>query len=126
MVGLLGLNFSRHFLVTVDHERGALVLQSKDRPLGRLHDIRHFVELKHAKGMWRGPMLSVSLVVHNRSGRGLRKVKVAAVVQSGSKSGQISRTLEEVPARGQVSLSISGFPKVKGSKFLVKLLHAQW
>ena len=126
VIGLLGLNFSRHFLVTVDHEGGALVLQKKRLDLGRLHDIRHFVELEHARGMWRGPLLRVTLVVKNRSARGLRKVKVAAVVTSGDRSGQITKTLDKVPARGQVSMSISGFPKVKGSKFLVKLLYAEW
>ncbi len=126
VVGLLGLNYSRHFLVTVDHEGGELVLKRKPRPVGKLHDIRHFVELKHAKGMWRGPMLRVSVVVQNRSARGLRKVKVAAEVQSGGETGQISKIVETVPARGQVSLTITGFPKVKGSKFLVKVIGAEW
>ena len=126
VVGLLGLNFSRHFLVTVDHEAGALVLKPKASTVGRLHDIRHFVELVHAKGMWRGPMLKVTLVVKNRSARGLRKVKVAAEITKGTTGAQITKTLDRVPARGQVSMSITGFPKVRGSKFLVKLLHAEW
>lgn len=126
VVGLLGLNFSRHFLVTVDHEGGALVLKPRAPAVGKLHDIRHFVELEHAKGLWRGPLLKVTLVVKNRSARGLRRVKVAAIVTSGKKSGQITRTVEKVPARGQVSVSMSGFPKVKGSQFLVKLLSAEW
>ncbi len=126
VVGLLGLNFSRHFLVTVDHEGGALLLKPRAPSVGKVHDIRHFVELEHAKGMWRGPLLKVTLVVKNRSARGLRRVKVAAIVTSGKKSGQITSTVDKVPARGQVSVSMSGFPKVKGSKFLVKLLNAEW
>ena len=126
VVGLLGLNFSRHFLVTVDHDGGAIVLKSRPRPIGRVHDIRHFVELKHAKGLWRGPLLRVSMVVHNRSARSLRKVRVAAEVGSGAKKGLIEKTIEEVPARGQVSVSMSGFPKVRGTKFLVKLLSSEW
>lgn len=126
VVGLLGLNFSRHFAVTVDHEAGLLLLKPKQKPVSRLYDIRHFVELADARGLWRGPLFSVKLVVRNRSARALHNVRVAAQLTRGRKSATIASTVKEVPARGQASMKIQGFPEVKGTKFLLKVESAGW
>lgn len=126
VVGLLGLNFSRHFRVTVDHDAGEIVLQPKPVHVGHLFDIRHFVSLDEAKGLWRGPLLSIKVLVRNRSPRPLQRVVVEAEVKSGEKSGRIRGTLAQVPARGEARLTLEGRPGVKGSTFLLRLAGARW
>jgi hypothetical protein len=126
VVGLLGLNVQRHFKVTIDHEAGQLVLAPKRPPVGHLVDIQPFVELKQATGTWRGALLSVSLTVSNRAPRGVRRVRVAAVVKAGDKEGRVWGELPEVSARSQAPMKIEGLSPIKGTSFLLKLEQVEW
>jgi hypothetical protein len=123
LVGLLGLNVSGQFRVTLDAD--ALVLQPKAER-SRLGDILPWVELKEASGVWRGPLLTVDLTVENRAPRTLRNVRVAAVVKDGLKEGRISAEMRELSARGRAPLRVQGLPPVRGSSFLLRLERAEW
>ena len=125
VVGLLGLNVSGKFRVTLDQEAGQMVLQPKpDR--SRLGDILPWVDLKEASGVWRGPLLTVDLTVENRAPRALRNVRVSAVVRLGAVEGRISADMAELAARGRAPLRVQGLPSVRGTSFLLRLERADW
>jgi hypothetical protein len=127
VVGLLGLNVLRHFKVTLDDEASQIVLQPKASRTGHLLDIRPFVKLGAARGRWRGPMLSIQLTVHNRSGRGMRYLKlVAEVKDEQGKTGRIWGEIRNVPPRSKVPMKIEGLSPVKGGRFSLKLERADW
>ncbi len=125
VVGLLGLNFTRHFKVTLDHEAGQIVLNPK-HDVDHLTDIRPFISLERAKGIWRGPHLKVSMVLKNRAPRALRNIKVGAVIEAEGKEHQIWGEVEAVPARSSQPVKIEGLLPIKGNRFTLKILGASW
>ena len=122
VVGLLGLNFSRNFLVTMDHDGGRIVLRPKLPPPDHTFDAQHFVKLDNARGIWRGKTLTVDLVVRNLAPRALRWVKVSATVGSSTLTG----LLDGVPARGSKPLHMSGKLPSRGKSFKLKLESTRW
>jgi predicted aspartyl protease len=126
VVGLLGLNWARHFTVTIDHDGGRVVLTPKPGGGERLSDILPFVELGDAKGLWRGPLLSVECQLVSRAPRALRNLRVAAVVKEGAREGRIWTELKALPARGRVQLKLQGLPPVKAESFALRLEQAEW
>jgi predicted aspartyl protease len=126
VVGLLGLNVQRHFRVTLDHDAGKLVLAPKSPPVGHLQDIMPFVEMRDASGEWRGPLLQVSLALVNRASRGLRNVRVAAVIKGEGKEGRIWGEAKVVPAKDRTPLKLEGLSPVKGKTFQLVLERAEW
>jgi hypothetical protein len=125
-VGLLGLNFSRHFTVTLDHEAGQILLRRRALAGGRVLDIKPFVELGEAKGHWKGPLLTVECVVQSRAPRALRNLRIAALVKEGGREGKIWGELKELPARGRQPLTLQGLPPLKAPSFLLQLEQAEW
>jgi len=128
VVGLLGLNVLRHFKVTLDDEAGQVVLHPRTTgdPSGDLKDIEPFLDLERPAGVWRGPMLTVTATLHNRSPRRLRYVKIAAVVRKGDKVGRVWGELRDVPARGRAYVQLEGLSPVKGARFQLKFERAHW
>ena len=125
VVGLLGLNVSGRFRVTLDHEAGQLLLEPKpDRT--QLGDISPWVELRGARGLWRGSLLTVDVTVENRAPRALRNVEVVAVVAAGAKEGRVVGQLLGVPARGSAPLQLKGLLPVRGSAFRLRVEQASW
>jgi hypothetical protein len=125
-IGLLGLNVSRHFTVTLDHEAGQILLKPRALVGGHVLDIQPFVELRDARGSWRGPLLTVELVVESRAPRALRNLRVVAVVKDGAREGKIWGELKQLPARGRQPLTLQGLPPVKAASFALKLEAAEW
>jgi hypothetical protein len=83
--GLLGLNISEGFLVTLDPARQELLLQPRDQR-GR-RDIRYWVKLS---SRWVGTDLTIS--VHNRSERSISDLQIGIDCRSG-----IRFVFDEVP-----------------------------
>lgn len=121
IIGLLGLNFARHFRVTVDHSAGVLQLERKVPPPDRLYDIRPFVQLTDIKGVQRGQQLSISLWLENRSPRPLRDVRLLA--QSGDES--LVRDVAEV-GPGRIKLEMRGRVSEHADGFRVEVQRASW
>lgn len=125
VVGLLGLNFSRHFSITVDHEGGTLTLAPKSPDPGSVYDLRNFVEVQAARGSQRGDRFQVSARLVNRSPYPLRELKLEVGFE-GSKQRLRSDVLPEVPARGRQAVSFSRPIKGKASRFVVRVIAGAW
>jgi hypothetical protein len=109
--------------VTFDHDEGVLTLKPKRKAVGHLYDIRPFVRLSDARGLRRGPRLTVNLMLHNQSPRPLKRVRVAAVV----KPHRIWVDVARVPARSRLPVKISGLiPEEGGNVFRPELAWATW
>ena len=126
VVGLLGLNFSRNFLVTMDHVAGRIVLKPKVPPPDHTYDAQHFVRLENARGIWRGATFTVDLLVHNMASRALRNLEVSATVDGAGGAGVLRGKLAGVPARGTRPLHMSGKLPSRGRSFKLKLEKAIW
>ena len=126
VVGLLGLNFSRNFLVTMDHEAGRIGLKPKTPAPDHTYDAQHFVRLENARGIWRGATFTVDLVVHNKASRALRNVEVSATVDGATGPGVLRAKLAGIPARGTRPLHMSGKLPSRGRSFKLKLEKALW
>jgi hypothetical protein len=124
VVGLLGLNFARHFRVTVDHADGLLQLERKQTAPSRLYDIRPFVQLSDIRGQQRGNLLRVTLWVGNHSPRPLRELTVTAYAGDSantSVSGHISSL-----SPGRRKLQFEGRVPASAEGFRVELSDASW
>lgn len=75
-VGLLGLNISRRFLVTVDQARQELILQPRGGPAQAGGDVRYWVELTSRATRWPDGRMEVEVSVENRAPRGIEWVDV--------------------------------------------------
>ncbi len=126
VVGLLGLNFTRNFKVSMDHEEGRIGLVPKLPPPDHTYDARHFIKLDGARGLWRGSMLGVDLVVRNLAPRALRDVRITAEVGTSGSKRLLRSTLKEIPAHGSKPLHMQGMLTTKGKSFKLKIEHASW
>jgi hypothetical protein len=125
VVGLLGLNVSGQFRVTLEAEAGQLLLSLKpDR--NRLTDIQPWVEIRGARGLWRGPLLTVDATIENRAPRPLRNLRIAAVVRSGTREGRIFGELASVAAQGSAPVHLQGLPPITAGSFQLRLEQADW
>lgn len=108
--GLLGLNFSRHFLVTLDAPQGELLLQPRaERPHAALSEIEPFVAFVDTRTERAANKLVISFSVENRSPRLLRDLVVGAELQGAqgaSFTGPPQVRIAAVPAGGRVAARI--------------------
>lgn len=124
VVGLLGLNYARHFRVTVDHGAGELQLERKSPGPDQLYDIRPFVRLTDIKGVQRGEELKIQLWLENRSPRTLRDVQLSAEA-GGTPPVRLAQHLAEV-APGRVRVEIAGHVPTSANGFRVEVDRASW
>lgn len=131
VVGLLGLNFTRHFRLTVDQSGGELSLVAKQPGPGHLFDIRPFVKLTNVEGVRISErdgvdaVFKVALRVHNRSPRALRGVRVGAIVK-GPSAERLTSEIVAIPPREVVSVRFAGKVRGRVTGFQVELEGASW
>ena len=75
-VGLLGLNVSRRFLVTVDQARQELILEPRGGAADAAGDVRYWVEVESRATRWPDGRMEVDVTVENRSPRPIGNVDV--------------------------------------------------
>ena len=125
--GLLGLNFSRNFKISMDHDAGRIGLAPKLPAPDHTYDARHFIKLDDARGLWRGPMLGVDLVVRNLSSRVMRDVRISAEVTTTGGKRLLKGTIKDLPARSNKPLHLQGILKgKKGRTFNLKVVNVVW
>lgn len=125
-VGLLGLNFTRHFKVTLDHENGTLTLIRKPS-VDRLGDIRPFVELREIRATQRDQRVTISLVVKNSAPRMLQELEITGRTD-GSADPVIARAVLRRLGPGEqrnVALRCQ-VPRGARPAFKVEVSRASW
>lgn len=92
-VGLLGLNVSRRFLVTVDQARQELILQPRGGPADAGGDVRYWVELTSRATRWPDGRMEVEVIVENRAPRDIAwvDVEIACGESFSSRVGSVRR-----------------------------------
>lgn len=122
--GLLGLNFSRHFLVTVDHDQAQLLLTpraARDKTL----DVRPFIELVGAKSQRLGERIAIDFTVRNRSARAVKDLLIQA--EAPGLSNALSTTIPQLPARAERAATIVGLLAGNGpTTFTLDVARADW
>ena len=126
-IGLLGLNFSRRYLTTLDEGAGKLRLVPRVDALDHRFDVEPFLQYQGVKGSMRSGALYVSGGVLNRAPRTANNVKVVAVLVDANEKvlARVPGTIGSIPAGGTTQFSFHG-KAPSFSKFYLELDGADW
>lgn len=126
VVGLLGLNFARHFQVTIDSAAQRLSLEAKQPSPGHVHDIRPFVELVDARSYRSSSEIFIEVWVHNRSPRTLHDLRIVAKTTPAS-AVILTGRLSSLGPYQRIKARLSGRAAGEGAQtFEVELADARW
>jgi predicted aspartyl protease len=126
-IGLLGLNFSRRYLTTLDEGAKKLRLVPRVDALDHRFDVEPFLQYQGVKGSMRSGAFYVSGAVYNRAPRTATNVKVVAILVD-SKDKEIARVPGRVgtlPAGGTTQFQFHGKAPTF-AKFYLELDGADW
>jgi predicted aspartyl protease len=126
-IGLLGLNFSRRYLVTLDESSRKLRLTPRADLLDHRFDIEPFLVYEGVRGQVRGGEFHVSGTVRNRAPRACQNVRVVSLLvdKQEKEVGRVSGHVGAVPAGGTTSFTMHGRAK-SFDKFYLELDGADW
>jgi len=96
--GLLGLNVTKQFDVSMDHELQEIVLEPAD-VVDRLLDVTHWLDLGGEVSTWATGRVELELTGQNRAPRKIRQV----VIEVECTSTSFSVELDDIPALGSAS-----------------------
>ncbi|MFT5442888.1 MAG: hypothetical protein ACI8W3_001932 [Myxococcota bacterium] len=97
--GLLGLNVSSHFRVSIDHESEEIELQPRAGRRNRKLDIQPWLELSSVLRRWDDGRLELTIDIKNRARRGLR----STVIEVSCLNESFTVRLDPIPAHGAIS-----------------------
>lgn len=135
VVGLLGLNVLRRFLVTIDQANGRIRLRPHDAK--RFHnqaaDLRPFVKWpkKHLKGYTTNLLVrrvfKLSGVVENHSKLGVNTLEFRVTYLRKKRDvGHYKFSIDELEARGRLRVSIQDKNAPKFESYRVELVSGKW
>ncbi|MBI5481060.1 MAG: retropepsin-like domain-containing protein [Deltaproteobacteria bacterium] len=126
-IGLLGLNFSRRYLTTLDESAKKLRLVPRVDALDHRFDVEPFLQYQGVKGSMRSGAFYVSGTVYNRAPRTANNVKVVAIlVDSKEKEiGRVHGRIGTIPAGGTTQFQFHGRAPAF-AKFYLELDGADW
>lgn len=129
--GLIGLNFARHFVVTIDHDAGQLLLARKQLENPQLFDITPFIRLQNAKISRENERLVIRFDLENTGTRALTNLLVIADPVTTSPEKRKSRDRMEVKIahlapRQRRQATILGPLPHKHRRFKLSLKQARW
>jgi len=124
IAGLLGLNFSRHFKVMVDHEKHELKLAPKFVEPSNAYDIRPFLDLEASRAQRRGEHFEIDVTVTNRSERNIVDATISAVI--GKRERRLSTDVPSIPAGATLQIPISGNLWISDPSYRLELSQATW
>jgi predicted aspartyl protease len=125
--GLLGLNFSRRYLVTLDEGAKQLRLVPRVEMLDHRFDVEPFLKYQEVRGSMRGGVFSVAGTVLNRAPRAAHGVKVVAILVDAQEKevGRVPGVIGTIPAGGTAPIKFQGRARTF-SKFYLELDGASW
>lgn len=126
--GLLGLNFTEHFLLSIDPRRRRLTLRRLPGPENRIHDIEPFLALSGVHGEEVDGRFVLEGQVRNRSPLRVRKLRLEALLMS-SKGRILRRHATVIPRLAPQktrSFSIQGEGHPDAVRYRIELISGRW
>ncbi len=128
LYGLLGLNFTQHFVTSIDQRKRRLSLSPHRGPRNRIDDVDPFLRLAEVEAHTEGKRFRLQGKVQNRSPRRVRSLRLRAVLLD-SRERVLARhqtEIESLPA-GQTkpfSLQAPGHPEL--TRYRIEPIYARW
>ena len=120
--GLLGLNVSSHFRVSIDHESEQLEFVPRRGRRNRKLDIQPWLDLSSVLRRWDDGRLELTIEVENRSRQGIR----SSVLEVKCSEESFTIRLDPIPAFGSVS-QVASLPRNSPCEnFEIRPLAASW
>lgn len=121
-VGLLGLNVTQRFHVSLDHDRRRIELAPRQRGGNRALDVRQWLSIRSvATRQWTGS-IDVSLTASNRSHRPIEH----AVVDLSCGGQTVAVQIDAIPARGERATAITLPRGTDCSEQRIEVSRATW
>lgn len=126
--GLIGLNFTRHFVTTIDHKKRRLTLRRQAGTPNRISDVEPFLHLSDVRGESTAVQFTVTGKVHNRSGRTVRALALEAVLLDSRDKvhGRLQGNVDRLGPRQTRIFRLAGKSFKALIKYRLELTHARW
>ena len=120
--GLLGLNVSSHYRVSIDHENEAIEFVPRRGRRNRKLDIQPWLELKTVLTQWGDGRLELTIEADNRARQGIK----SSVLEVRCANENFSVRLDPIPAHGHLEQPTSLPWGTDCKRFEVQLMAAAW
>lgn len=120
--GLLGLNVSGQFTVTLDHGQQELILRPREGVLDRSLDISQWVDIEALATAWADGRVVVEVSAHNRSPRAVRGLAVGILCGE----ERFKAAVGEVPPGEERSRKVSLPRGTSCESYQIRLDSATW
>jgi len=126
--GLIGLNFTRHFVTTIDHKKRRLTLRRQAGTPNRISDVEPFLVLSEVRGESTATLFTVTGKVHNRSDRTVRALALEAVLLDSHDKvrGRLGGSVDRIGPRKTGLFRLSGKSFKALIKYRLELTQARW
>ncbi len=126
--GLIGLNFTRHFVTTIDHKKRSLTLRRQAGTPNRISDVEPFLHLSGVTGESQGGQFTVTGKIHNRGPRTVRALALEAVLLDTHNKvhGRLKGKVKRLKPRQTGTFRLSGKSFGALVKYRLELTHARW
>lgn len=128
LYGLIGLNFTRHFVTTIDHKKRRLILRRQAGTPNRISDVEPFLHLSGVQGESTSDQFIVTGKVHNRGPRTVRALALEAVLLDTDDKvhGRLKGSVDRLGPRQTRLFRIAGKSFKSLVKYRLELTHARW
>jgi len=103
VAGLLGLNVSGQFVVSIDHDRQRIELRPRRAYKNRRLDIRQWIDVHSTATIWWDGGIEIELVARNLSGREIR----SAVIELTCSGEAFAVQLDDIAAHSEASTRVA-------------------
>jgi hypothetical protein len=128
LYGLIGLNFTRHFVTTIDHKRRRLTLQRQTGPANRIADVEPFLHLSGVTGEAAAGRFTVRGKAQNRGPRTVRRLALEAVLldSHGKVLGRLKGQIDRLAPRQSHAFQLTGAASEALMRYRLELTSATW
>lgn len=126
--GLVGINFLKHFEVSIDEESGILHFQKQKDRVNRMLDVEPFVHFAEMQGKWDSGVVKIQGGVGNRGDRRIRRMVIQALlIGEGNKVlGRLSKEIKNLRPGDPEPVFLQGPVDGSVAHFKLKVSEAYW